>query len=54
VPELLYVSGQIWSDRSNVPEMMVTLLVIYLILVGVLVAFMRGLEQALRKPGLGT
>jgi polar amino acid transport system permease protein len=54
VPELLYVSGQIWSDRSNVPEMMITLLVIYLILVGILVAFMRGLERALRKPGLGT
>ncbi|MGN6583281.1 MAG: amino acid ABC transporter permease [Rhizobiaceae bacterium] len=54
VPELLYVSGQIWSDRGNVPEMMVTLLVIYLVLVGILVAFMRGLERALKKPGLGT
>ncbi|MHB1302094.1 MAG: amino acid ABC transporter permease [Acidiphilium sp.] len=54
VPELLYVSSQIWSDRSNVPEMMVTLLVIYLVLVGVLVAFMRGMERALRRPGLGT
>jgi polar amino acid transport system permease protein len=54
VPELLYVSGQIWSDRGNVPEMMITLLVIYLVLVGILVAFMRGLERALKKPGLGT
>jgi polar amino acid transport system permease protein len=54
VPELLYVSGQIWSDDGNVPEMMVTLLVIYLVLVGLLVALMRGLEAALRRPGLGT
>ena len=53
VPELLYVSSQIWSDDGNVPEMMVTLLVIYLVLVGLLVAAMRGLERSLRRPGLG-
>ncbi len=54
VPELLYVSSQIWADNGNVPEMMVALLVIYLVLVGLLVAAMRGCERALRRPGLGT
>ena len=54
VPELLYVSSQIWSDDGNVPEMMVALLIIYLLLVGVLVAAMRGFERSLRRPGLGT
>jgi len=54
VPELLYTSSQIWSDNGNVPEMMVTLLVIYLVLVGLLVAGMRALERGLRRPGLGT
>ncbi len=29
VPEMLYVANQIWSDESNVPEMMNVLLVIY-------------------------
>ncbi len=54
VPELLYVSSQIWADNGNVPEMMVTLLIIYLVLVGILVAGLRGFERALRRPGLGT
>ncbi|HUC17816.1 MAG TPA: amino acid ABC transporter permease [Acetobacteraceae bacterium] len=54
VPELLYVSNQIWSDSVNVPEMMVVLLVIYTALVGLLVAAMKAWERALRRPGLGT
>jgi polar amino acid transport system permease protein len=51
VPELLYVSAQIWSDDTNVPEMMVVLLIIYVGLVGVLVWIMHTLERALRLPG---
>lgn len=53
VPELLYVSSQIWSDAINVPEMMNVLLVTYVALVGVFVAAMTRLERALRVPGIG-
>ena len=51
VPELLYVSAQIWSDSANVPEMMTVLLVVYVGLVGILVYFMHRLEHRLRLPG---
>jgi polar amino acid transport system permease protein len=51
VPELLYVSAQIWSDDTNVPEMMVVLLIIYVGLVGLLVFIMHKVEHALRMPG---
>jgi polar amino acid transport system permease protein len=51
VPEMLYVANQIWSDESNVPEMMNVLLVIYVALVGVLVFVMGRWERALRVPG---
>ncbi|MGH7189132.1 MAG: amino acid ABC transporter permease [Acetobacteraceae bacterium] len=54
VPELLYVSNQIWSDSVNVPVMMVVLFIIYIGLVGLLVAAMNAWERALRRPGLGT
>jgi polar amino acid transport system permease protein len=54
VPELLYVSNQIWSDNENVPEMMLVLFVIYIALVGILVAAMHAWERTLRRPGLGT
>jgi polar amino acid transport system permease protein len=54
VPELLYVSNQIWSDSVNVPEMMLVLFVIYMALVGLLVYAMHGWERSLRVPGLGT
>lgn len=54
VPELLYVSNQIWSDNENVPEMMLLLFVIYIALVGVVVWAMFLWERALRRPGLGT
>jgi polar amino acid transport system permease protein len=51
VPEMLYVSNQIWSDELNVPEMMNVLLLIYVGLVGVLVLIMDRLERSLRIPG---
>lgn len=51
VPELLYVSAQIWSDDTNVPEMMVVLLIIYVGLVGILVYVMHRVEHAMRMPG---
>jgi polar amino acid transport system permease protein len=54
VPELLYVSNQIWSDSLNVPEMMIALFVIYMALVGLLVYLMHWWERSLRVPGLGT
>jgi polar amino acid transport system permease protein len=54
VPELLYVSNQIWSDSVNVPVMMVVLFIIYIALVGLLVFAMNSWERALRRPGLGT
>jgi polar amino acid transport system permease protein len=53
VPELLYVSNQIWSDDENVPEMMLLLFIIYIALVGILVFAMHRWERALRVPGLG-
>jgi polar amino acid transport system permease protein len=54
VPELLYVSSQIWSDNINVPEMMVVLLIIYVALVAILVYGMHRWERAIRVPGYGT
>ena len=51
VPEMLYVSNQIWSDELNVPEMMNVLLLIYVGLVGILVLIMDHLERSLRIPG---
>lgn len=53
VPELLYVSKQIWSDATNVREMMTFLLVAYVALVGVLVWIMHRWEMAMRVPGFG-
>lgn len=53
VPELLYVSKQIWSDATNVREMMVFLLVAYLALVFVLVGALKWIERAIRVPGVG-
>ena len=54
VPELLYVSSQIWSDALNVPVMMNVLLVAYFLLVGSLVWAMHRWERAIRVPGFGT
>ncbi len=53
VPELLWVSSQIWSDELNVPEMMNVLLVCYVGLVGILVLVMHRWERAMRVPGIG-
>ena len=53
VPEMLYVSNQIWSDSVNVPEMMNVLLICYVSLVGILVWIMHKWESAMRVPGIG-
>jgi len=53
VPEMLYVSNQIWSDELNVAEMMNVLLLVYVGLVGVLVLAMGRIERALKVPGIG-
>jgi polar amino acid transport system permease protein len=53
VPEMLYVSNQIWSDSLNVPEMMNVLLIVYVGLVGLFVLGMTRLERALKVPGIG-
>ena len=56
VPEILYVSSEIWSEQLNVPEMMWTLLIFYVTTVGIMVWGLRRLERALHMPGysLGT
>src|SRR5215471_10962316 len=51
VPEMLYVANQIWSDESNVPEMMNVLLIVYVALVGLLVWVMSRWERALTIRG---
>lgn len=53
VPEMLYVSNQIWSDALNVPEMMTMLLLVYIGLVSLLVWAMHRWESAMRLPGFG-
>ena len=53
VPEMLYVSSQVWSDELNVPVMMNVLLVCYIVLVGALVWLMHRWERAIRVPGFG-
>jgi polar amino acid transport system permease protein len=54
VPEMLYVSSQIWSDELNVPVMMNVLLLCYFLLVGLVVWLMTAWEQKMRVPGFGT
>lgn len=53
VPELLYVSAQIWSDQLNVREMMNVLLLSYVALVGILVWVLHRWEKSMRIPGFG-
>ena len=53
VPELLYVSNQIWSDSLNTFEMMNVLLVVYLVLVGLVAYVMNRWEKSLQLPGFG-
>lgn len=53
VPELLYVSKQIWSDATNVREMMLFVLLAYLVFVFILVAILHAIERRLEIPGFG-
>ena len=53
VPELLYMSAQIWSEQVNVPEMMIVLLLSYVGIVGLINHFMQWLEARLAVPGFG-
>jgi polar amino acid transport system permease protein len=53
VPELVYMSAQIWSEQVNVPDMMVVLLVCYVAIVGIINQGMQWLENRLRVPGFG-
>lgn len=52
-PETLYMANQIWSDSTNVPEMMNVVFIVYLGLVGVLVWVMGRWERAMKLPGIG-
>lgn len=52
-PETLYMANQIWSDSTNVPEMMNVVFVVYLSLVGALVWVMGRWERAMKLPGIG-
>jgi len=53
VPEILYVSSQIWADELNVVEMMIVMFVTYSALIGCLIYFMKSLEKKLALPGYG-
>ena len=53
VPELLYMSAQVWSEQVNVPEMMIVLLIAYVGIVGLINEAMQWLERRLRVPGFG-
>ena len=55
VPELLYQSVTIWNDYpSALYPTMLLVFVVYILLVGVLVAGMNSWEQKMRIPGYGT
>ena len=53
VPDILYVSAQIWSNELNVREMMNVLLITYILLVAVLVWALDRWEKSMRIPGYG-
>jgi polar amino acid transport system permease protein len=53
VAETLYAANQIWSQSSNVFEMMNVVWLVYLVLVGVFMLLMNQWEKALRVPGFG-
>lgn len=53
VAETLYVANQIWSQSSNVIEMMNIVWIFYLVLVGIFMALMSRWERSLRVPGFG-
>ncbi len=52
-PELLYYAGQIYADNFATLEVMLLIWVVYVALVGALVAFMNWWERKLRIPGYG-
>ena len=52
-PELLYMSSQIWSEQTNVADMMCMLLLTYVAIIAVINVVMRSLERRLRIPGFG-
>jgi polar amino acid transport system permease protein len=54
VPEILYAAVQIYSDRLNVREMMIVMLLTYVLVVAFLVWAMTGWEKRLRIPGYST
>lgn len=54
VPELLYVTNQIWPEEGNTITMMNVLLVAFFLLVSILVMAMGRLEKRLRLPGQAT
>lgn len=53
VPEVLYVSAQIWSDEFNATEMMVVVLVVYAGITTGFIGLMQLIERRLRIPGYG-
>lgn len=53
VPELLYVSSQIWAQDLNTLEMMIVLLFFYLGVIGAFVWLMNTLEKSIAVPGWG-
>jgi polar amino acid transport system permease protein len=53
VPEVLYVSAQIWSNEFNATEMMTVVLVVYAGLTTAFIAVMQVWERRLRIPGYG-
>jgi polar amino acid transport system permease protein len=53
VPEVLYVSAQIWSDEFNATEMMLVVLVVYAGITTALIGMMQFWEQRLKIPGYG-
>ncbi len=54
VPELMYAAKQIWADSTNVPEMMFTVLIIYVAIATLFAWGMSRLERWLKVPGFGT
>ena len=53
VPEVLYVSAQIWSDEFNATEMMLVVLVVYAGITTGFIGLMQLWERRLKIPGYG-
>jgi len=52
VPEVLYSAQELWSERNNVVEMMLLVLLTYLALMALLALGLTWLERRLRLPGV--